>query len=175
MFPILASCLDHHTTLRLGELCRIYSGFSVVSLAAGLPWDRSHRASPTPHACWLRHGGGQQLLRSHGSFEFSLYKEGGFIGYRKIGVPSRVPYKASNETLKTRGVLCVLSRHSAQWPLVSLKMYKYCIIVLSYAIVSAKLSALRYFYLFVLGSINIYINMQLLFYIFLAHWKLCML
>lgn len=96
-----------------------------------------------------------------------MYKEGGFIGYRKIGIPSRVPYKAPNETLKTRGVLWVVK--AAQWPLVSLKMYKYCIIVLSYAIVSAKLSALRYFYLFVLGSINIYINMQLLFYIFLAH------
>lgn len=106
-----------------------------------------------------------------GALTSQLYKEGGFTAYRKIEVPSRVPYKAPNETLKTRGVLWALARHSAQWPLASFKTYKYCIIVLSYAIVSAKLSALKYFYLFVLGSINIYIyiNMQLLFYIFLAH------
>lgn len=95
--------------------------------------------------------------RHVGALTSQLYKEGGFTAYRKTEVPSRVPYKAPNETLKTRGVLWALARHSAQWPLASFKTYKYCIIVLSYTIVSAKLSALKYFYLFVLGSINIYI------------------
>lgn len=48
---------------------------------------------------------------------------------------------------------------AAQTPLVSFKIYKYCKIVCLYTIVFTKLSALKYFYLFVLDSINIYTHM----------------
>lgn len=107
------------------------------------------------------------------SFEFPVAQGRQSYGSPQNRGSAQCPHWTRNIELKT-GCAAGIRAPAAQLHLVFSKTHGYCIVQFCpCTVVFAKLGALKYFYLFVLASINICKHVP--FYIFLAHSKPCML